>query len=181
MWNSISRLHQPENLRDSIRWAYVLFAWLGIGISIYGAITFLFSWVPKSSGAVGGWGSYNEDGEFEPPVVGFFLALFGSLTLLTSLVRVPRAIHDLETANDAITHFYTLLRRQIDQLFTTGTHAHSQLSEVLEELEKEAREIERDGLWHDGRRYSVDVKPSLRLISLVRHLINADRQRRING
>jgi hypothetical protein len=92
---------RPSRFRDYLRWAYVVVVCLGIGISLYGAITFLFSWIPESLDA----------------------------------------------------------------------RSHSQLSQLLDKLEKEAHEFEGKCLQHDGRIYSVDVKSSLRLINVIRHLV----------
>jgi hypothetical protein len=42
----LGQLQRPKTLKDFLGLAYNAAAWFGIGISIYIAISFLFSWIP---------------------------------------------------------------------------------------------------------------------------------------
>jgi hypothetical protein len=48
----LEQLERPKTFKDSLDGAYVAAAWLGVGISIYVAVSALFSWMPSF------WGYY---------------------------------------------------------------------------------------------------------------------------
>ena len=43
----LAQLQRPKTFKDYLGWAYVAAAWLGVGISIYVPVRFLFSWMPS--------------------------------------------------------------------------------------------------------------------------------------
>jgi hypothetical protein len=42
----LAQLQRPKTFKDCLGWAYVAAAWFGVGISIYVAVSLLFSWIP---------------------------------------------------------------------------------------------------------------------------------------
>ena len=42
----LGQLQRPKTYKGYLGWAYFAAAWFGIGISIYVAVSFLFSWMP---------------------------------------------------------------------------------------------------------------------------------------
>ena len=42
----LGQLQWPKTFKDYLGWAYVATAWFGVGISIYVAVSFLFSCIP---------------------------------------------------------------------------------------------------------------------------------------
>jgi len=93
---------------------YYLIVLMGVGLALYGALIFLFSWMPRQ------WVNYDEDGD--PIWVAQWLAslgaFFGAFALLGALEKAPELQKQISRLQDHVTKaeaFNKLIRREIDQ------------------------------------------------------------------
>jgi hypothetical protein len=111
----LEQLERPKTFKDSLDLAYVATAWLGVGISIYVAVSFLFSWMPSF------WGSY---------FLAFLFAFVGSSALFIELGRMACRIHDL--AENAIERFSgDHVDMQIEQFSAMDARRPLEFPEIL--------------------------------------------------
>jgi hypothetical protein len=129
------RYRKFEELKLNSYYAVVL---LGISLTLYGSLIFLFSWMPHQ------WATYSEEGN--PILISTMLsilgALFGTPALLVGLERTASKISELTFREAKAEAFQKLIKQELDQFGRVLRHSELE-AELLVKLENKIEEAEK--------------------------------------
>ena len=138
--------HGGSNFRDLSyfdqlkRISYFVVLAAGIFICLYGAFDLLFSWMPH------GWGSYDEDGEWESTAsyLSGLGAFSGGVVLIGGLEAMAEKVSELQLRQSKSKAFNELLKREVAHFGSILTWPET-AADHLAKLEQEIEQAQRSG------------------------------------
>jgi hypothetical protein len=134
----------PTRLEKLKTYSYFAVLVIGIGLALYGALSFLFSWMPHR------WGSYDEEGEWTTTAMslslfGAFIGLFGLLSSLektaAKVSELQKKVSDLQLRQTMAASFDKLLQREVAAFASILAYPETAATR-LAKIEQEIKEAE---------------------------------------
>lgn len=127
----------PPELEKLTAYSYYVVVCVSAFLSLFGALSFLFSWMPHR------WGTYDE-GEWTTTATALSMlgAFYGTILLVGGLGKTAKKVSDLQLRQTRAEAFYRLLQREVGHFGSILRHPES-AADRFAKTEQEIEEAER--------------------------------------
>jgi hypothetical protein len=156
------RYRTPTRVEKLKKYSYFAVLFVGTFLALYGALSFLFSWMPHR------WGTFDDDGEWTTTahglsMLGAFVGMFTLLFGLEKTVEKVSEISELKLRQSKSEAFCKLLQREVGHFGRMLAYPETAAADHLARVEQEIEEAEKSGtVYYEDARICRDLVGTLR-------------------